>query len=198
MVMEAQQGRSFTHGGGRGLDRLRKRCFPGGRELTGKIGCIIRPCWVPTHFHQVLTTGQTGPSCLTEKEAESWVKWGVYHSPSRGTWEVTLFWDSPALAVSALSACTPSCFRLTAFVLKSFAQARSFIFIDPLELEAAKDWIVQQQQADGSFPAVGRILNKDIQVSSFSASSGSPGLVLLAPRVCLRPVGLGGCPLWLG
>ncbi|XP_043767013.1 C3 and PZP-like alpha-2-macroglobulin domain-containing protein 8 isoform X2 [Cervus elaphus] len=52
---------------------------------------------------------------------------------------------------------------LTAFVLKSFAQARSFIFIDPLELEAAKDWIVQQQQADGSFPAVGRILNKDIQ-----------------------------------
>ena len=31
-----------------GLDRLRKRCFPGGRELTGKIGCIIRPCWVPT------------------------------------------------------------------------------------------------------------------------------------------------------
>ncbi|XP_017906845.1 PREDICTED: C3 and PZP-like alpha-2-macroglobulin domain-containing protein 8 [Capra hircus] len=52
---------------------------------------------------------------------------------------------------------------LTAFVLKSFAQARSFIFIDPLELESAKDWIVQQQQADGSFPAVGRILNKDIQ-----------------------------------
>ena len=66
-------GRSFIHGGDRGLDRLRKRCFPGGRELTGKIGWIIRPCWVPTHFHQVLTTVQTGPSCLTEKEAESWV-----------------------------------------------------------------------------------------------------------------------------
>ena len=48
MVMEEQQGRSFTHGGWGGLDRLRKRCFPGGRELTGKIGCIIRPCWVPT------------------------------------------------------------------------------------------------------------------------------------------------------
>ncbi|XP_007461165.1 PREDICTED: C3 and PZP-like alpha-2-macroglobulin domain-containing protein 8 [Lipotes vexillifer] len=52
---------------------------------------------------------------------------------------------------------------LTAFVLKSFAQARSFIFIDPQELAAAKGWIVQQQRADGSFPAVGRILNKDIQ-----------------------------------
>uniref|UniRef100_A0A480DIY3 C3 and PZP-like alpha-2-macroglobulin domain-containing protein 8 n=2 Tax=Sus scrofa TaxID=9823 RepID=A0A480DIY3_PIG len=52
---------------------------------------------------------------------------------------------------------------LTAFVLKSFAQARSFVFIDPQELADAKGWIVQQQQADGSFPAVGRILNKDIQ-----------------------------------
>ncbi|XP_047690649.1 C3 and PZP-like alpha-2-macroglobulin domain-containing protein 8 isoform X3 [Prionailurus viverrinus] len=52
---------------------------------------------------------------------------------------------------------------LTAFVLKSFAQARSFIFIDPQELAAAKGWIIQQQRGDGSFPAVGRILNKDIQ-----------------------------------
>ncbi|XP_059552320.1 C3 and PZP-like alpha-2-macroglobulin domain-containing protein 8 [Myotis daubentonii] len=52
---------------------------------------------------------------------------------------------------------------LTAFVLKSFAQARSFIFIDPRELAAAKGWIVRQQQVDGSFPATGRILNKDIQ-----------------------------------
>ncbi|XP_044109924.1 C3 and PZP-like alpha-2-macroglobulin domain-containing protein 8 isoform X6 [Neovison vison] len=52
---------------------------------------------------------------------------------------------------------------LTAFVLKSFAQARSFIFIDPQELAAAKVWIVRQQRVDGSFPAVGRILNKDIQ-----------------------------------
>ncbi|XP_054395865.2 C3 and PZP-like alpha-2-macroglobulin domain-containing protein 8 isoform X6 [Pongo abelii] len=52
---------------------------------------------------------------------------------------------------------------LTAFVLKSFTQARSFIFVDPRELAATKSWIIQQQQADGSFPAVGRVLNKDIQ-----------------------------------
>lgn len=56
-------------------------------------------------------------------------------------------------------------FRLTAFVLKSFAQARSFIFIDPRELVAAKGWILRQQLVDGSFPAIGRVLNKDIQVS---------------------------------
>ncbi|CAH2293294.1 C3 and PZP-like alpha-2-macroglobulin domain-containing 8 [Pelobates cultripes] len=52
---------------------------------------------------------------------------------------------------------------LTAFVLKSFAQSRGFIFIDPGELIAAKDWIIQHQKKDGSFPAMGRILNKDIQ-----------------------------------
>ncbi|XP_029470045.1 C3 and PZP-like alpha-2-macroglobulin domain-containing protein 8 isoform X2 [Rhinatrema bivittatum] len=52
---------------------------------------------------------------------------------------------------------------LTAFVLKSFAQSRGFIFIDPKELSAAKDWIIQHQKEDGSFPAMGRILNKDIQ-----------------------------------
>ncbi|XP_069505312.1 C3 and PZP-like alpha-2-macroglobulin domain-containing protein 8 isoform X2 [Ambystoma mexicanum] len=52
---------------------------------------------------------------------------------------------------------------LTAFVLKSFAQSQAFIFIDSKELLAAKDWIIQLQKGDGSFPAVGRILNKDIQ-----------------------------------
>ncbi|XP_042198630.1 C3 and PZP-like alpha-2-macroglobulin domain-containing protein 8 [Callorhinchus milii] len=52
---------------------------------------------------------------------------------------------------------------LTAFVLKSFAQSRGFIYIDPKELTAPKDWIIQHQKEDGSFPAVGRILNKDIQ-----------------------------------
>ncbi|XP_074161873.1 C3 and PZP-like alpha-2-macroglobulin domain-containing protein 8 [Sminthopsis crassicaudata] len=52
---------------------------------------------------------------------------------------------------------------LTAFVLKSFAQSRGFIFIDPKELVSAKDWIIRHQKEDGSFPAMGRILNKDIQ-----------------------------------
>ncbi len=54
--------------------------------------------------------------------------------------------------------------RLTAFVLKSFAQSRGFIFIDPEELRAAKSWLITHQKAEGSFPAVGRILNKDLQV----------------------------------
>lgn len=86
----------------------------------------------------------------------------------RGPQEVTLLGDTPSP--------TASSFRLTAFVLKSFAQARSFIFIDPQELAAAKGWIIQQQGADGAFPVVGRILNKDIQVSGLAAC---PPLLLL-------------------
>lgn len=52
---------------------------------------------------------------------------------------------------------------LTAFVLKSFAQSRGFIFIDPEELRAAKSWLITHQRDEGSFPAMGRILNKDLQ-----------------------------------
>ncbi|XP_033624111.1 C3 and PZP-like alpha-2-macroglobulin domain-containing protein 8 isoform X2 [Asterias rubens] len=52
---------------------------------------------------------------------------------------------------------------LTAFVLKSFAQSHRFIYIDPKELQMSKQWIISHQQEDGSFPPVGRVLNKDIQ-----------------------------------
>ncbi|XP_062412466.1 C3 and PZP-like alpha-2-macroglobulin domain-containing protein 8 isoform X2 [Sardina pilchardus] len=52
---------------------------------------------------------------------------------------------------------------LTAFVLKSFAQSRGFIFIDPEELRAPKAWLIAHQKDEGSFPAMGRILNKDLQ-----------------------------------
>ena len=54
--------------------------------------------------------------------------------------------------------------RLTAFVLKSFAQSRGFIYIDPEELRSAKSWLTAHQRPEGSFPAMGRILNKDLQV----------------------------------
>lgn len=91
-----------------------------------------------------------------------------------------------------------SCFRLTAFVLKSFAQARSFIFIDPRELAATKAWIIRQQRADGSFPAVGRILNKDIQVSGLSGLLPVPWPFPTCPPCCLGPVQWGPSPLAQG
>ena len=44
---------------------------------------------------------------------------------------------------------------LTAFVLKTFAQAEGLIFIDNAVLQGATDWILQHQRADGSFEPVG-------------------------------------------
>lgn len=52
---------------------------------------------------------------------------------------------------------------LTSFVLKSFAKASKHIYIDSKELHEAKEWILSWQDADGSFPAVGKIMNRDLQ-----------------------------------
>ena len=54
--------------------------------------------------------------------------------------------------------------RLTAFVLKSFAQAREFIYIDEKELGSSIAWILGQQRRDGHFPPTGRLINKQIKV----------------------------------
>src|SRR5579885_2933812 len=51
---------------------------------------------------------------------------------------------------------------LTAFVLKTFAQARDLLYIDDGVLSQARDWIRQQQQADGSFKPVGFLHHEDL------------------------------------
>ncbi|MDA8217623.1 MAG: hypothetical protein M0Z94_08415, partial [Dehalococcoidales bacterium] len=51
---------------------------------------------------------------------------------------------------------------LTAFVLKTFAQAKGTIYIDDAVLSAAQRWIVKHQQADGSFEPVGFIHHQDM------------------------------------
>jgi CD109 antigen len=51
---------------------------------------------------------------------------------------------------------------LTAFVLKSFSQAQGLIYIDSSVLDAAKNWIIQQQKADGSFEAVGFVHHQEL------------------------------------
>ena len=53
---------------------------------------------------------------------------------------------------------------LTAFVLKTFAQADGLIYIDQRVLEDAADWIVRHQNADGSFDPVGFLHHKDCWV----------------------------------
>ena len=62
-----------------------------------------------------------------------------------------------------------SFFRLTAFVLRSFAQARPFIFVDQDELKHTKDWIIRnQQQPSGCFAKSGRLIHKGLKVCDTS------------------------------
>ena len=58
-------------------------------------------------------------------------------------------------------------YRLTAFVLKSFAQARDFIEIDKKVMADAKRWILGKQAKDGCFPSVGTLHNKAMKVSFY-------------------------------
>jgi CD109 antigen len=51
---------------------------------------------------------------------------------------------------------------LTAFVLKTFAQAKGLIFVDDVMLAAARDWIRQHQNPDGSFDPIGFLHHQDL------------------------------------
>ncbi|XP_067398974.1 alpha-2-macroglobulin-like protein 1, partial [Emydura macquarii macquarii] len=52
---------------------------------------------------------------------------------------------------------------LTAFVLKSFGQARPFIFIDKKHLKVALKWLQRHQLESGCFQSVGKLLNNALQ-----------------------------------
>ena len=51
---------------------------------------------------------------------------------------------------------------LTAFVLKSFAQARDLMYIDDNVLNEAREWIRNNQNADGSFDAIGFVHHQEM------------------------------------
>ena len=51
---------------------------------------------------------------------------------------------------------------LTAFVLKTFSQARGMIHIDPDVLSASQDWILRHQRRDGSFEPVGFLHHQEL------------------------------------
>jgi CD109 antigen len=51
---------------------------------------------------------------------------------------------------------------LTAFVLKTFSQAKGLTFVDPDVLTQAAGWIKSQQKSDGSFESVGFIHHEDM------------------------------------
>ncbi len=51
---------------------------------------------------------------------------------------------------------------LTAFVLKSFSEARGLIYIDDAVLDEAADWLVSHQLSDGSFEPVGFVHHQEM------------------------------------
>jgi len=51
---------------------------------------------------------------------------------------------------------------LTAFVLKSFAEAEDLIFIDDTILDEAADWLISYQNSDGSFEPVGFVHHQEM------------------------------------
>ncbi|XP_005570122.3 pregnancy zone protein-like isoform X1 [Macaca fascicularis] len=52
---------------------------------------------------------------------------------------------------------------LTAFVLKSFAQAQSYIFVEHSHIRDALTWLSRRQKADGCFEGSGSLLNNAIK-----------------------------------
>lgn len=54
--------------------------------------------------------------------------------------------------------------RLTAFVLKSFSQARSYIFVEDSHILNSLTWLSQKQKENGCFQHSGSLLNNAIKV----------------------------------
>ena len=55
-------------------------------------------------------------------------------------------------------------FRLSAFVLKSFVQAKPYIFVSDDVMHRTIDWIVKHQNDNGTFREPGKVLHKEMQV----------------------------------
>lgn len=58
--------------------------------------------------------------------------------------------------------------RLTAFVLKSFGQARAYVAIEERHIQDALHWLQKQQQQTGCFRSVGKLFNNALQVGRWA------------------------------
>lgn len=54
-------------------------------------------------------------------------------------------------------------FRLSAFVLRCFLEARPFIPIDPRVLDRTAMWLAAQQNPSGEFYEAGRVIHTELQ-----------------------------------
>ena len=65
---------------------------------------------------------------------------------------------------------------LTAFVIKSFAQAKPLMYIDEDNLKMSIDWVLEHQLENGCFPKVGGPMTKNQDLGH--ARSQSNGLCI--------------------
>lgn len=69
---------------------------------------------------------------------------------------------------------------LTAYVVKSFAQAAEFTFIDTQVITKAIQWLLQQQTPNGDFSESGIFIKKEMQGGSTSSARSLTAFVLVA------------------
>ncbi|XP_071547683.1 alpha-2-macroglobulin-like protein 1 [Panulirus ornatus] len=63
---------------------------------------------------------------------------------------------------------------LTAFVLKSFVQAKKFILVDEAALETTSSWLRMKQDEDGCFLRVGKVIHKALKGGIVGNDSSIP------------------------
>lgn len=69
---------------------------------------------------------------------------------------------------------------LSAFVLKSFVQAKPYIFVDDTVIEKTVAWILKHQNTNGTFQEPGRVLHKEMQGGSTAGERSLTAFVLAA------------------
>ncbi|KAG7235001.1 hypothetical protein INR49_003200, partial [Caranx melampygus] len=52
---------------------------------------------------------------------------------------------------------------LTAFVMRCFAKAQSFTFIDPAKIQQSKTWLLSKQQTNGCFQKSGKLFHNQMK-----------------------------------
>jgi len=59
-------------------------------------------------------------------------------------------------------------YRLTAFVLRTYAQARRYIFVDENDIKQTRNWLLSLQNDDGCFKELGMVHHKEMKVSKLT------------------------------
>lgn len=70
--------------------------------------------------------------------------------------------------------------RLTAFVLRCFLQAQTYVQINQRVLSRAVTWLLRQQGPRGEFSEAGRVIHTEMQGGLDSSSAGLTAFVLMA------------------